>query len=384
MSIELVYHTPESASGGVSPFDEAITHITTDEDVLVACPYLSLSYLERVMNLSRSWRVLTDVEEWLASHNHTTRVEIQDFISQHLEHIRHISDLHAKVVIAGRKALVGSANLTNKGITGRIEMAVLFEEEPQVGELVEWFNSLWSQSEPVNVEELRVYARSMPVKEPANKDKPRISSRVPPIRSRLKSVKQHRGRPVVTPYGEATSEQLIERVRSAPSREWIDGYFDLMQLLLEATGLTNDDPRLVTSIPLSTWFLPVSINNRYVLAPQKKRDGFVIGIIYGPEFELLPELKASVESYGRFKPLRGESVMDVPFFIRIDNAKRIIESPEIRNGWLRAALREVTRAKSSPYRKYHQPAVYEVAVNLDYRAAILEKAFPVAQKEDAG
>lgn len=115
-----------------------------------------------------------------------------------------------------------------------------------------------------------------------------------------------------------------------------------------------------------------------MLAPRKGRDGFVVGIIYGPEFDLLPELKARVEGYWRFRPLRGEKVEDVPFFIWVDSAERIIESPEIREGWLRAALREVTRAKSSPYRGYHQPVVYEAAVDIGYRAAILEKAFPGA------
>jgi len=382
MSIKLIYHTPESASGGVSPFDEAIIHITTGEDVLIACPYLSLSYLERIINLSKSWRVLTDIEEWLASHNHTVRVEIQNFISQYSEYIRHVQDLHTKVIIAGQKALVGSANFTNRGITGRIEMSVLFEEEPQVGELLEWFDYLWLQSEPVSVEELQACARSIPAKAPANRDKPRISSQVPPIRSRLKSVEQHRGQPVVTPYGEATSEQLVERVKFAPSREWIDGYLDLMKLLLEATGLTSDDPRLVTSMPQSKWSLPVSINNRYVLAPWKQ-DDFGIGIIYGPEFELMPHLQAQAVSVWRFSPLRGEGI-DTPFFIRFKDARSILESPEIKDGWLRAALREVARAKSSPYRKYHQPVVYEAAVNLDYRAAILEKAFPVVPKEGAG
>ena len=113
-------------------------------------------------------------------------------------------------------------------------------------------------------------------------------------------------------------------------------------------------------------------------------DGFVIGIIYGPEFELLLELQASVEGYGRFNPLRGEGVMDVPFFIRVDNAKRILESPVLRKGWLDAALFEMQRARSSPYRKFHQSVVYEAAVNLDYRATILENAFSVAQKGDAG
>ena len=258
MSIKLVYHTPESASGGVSPFDEAIIRIIADEDILIACPYLSLSYLERIISLSRSWRVLTDVEEWLASHNNAARGEIQDFISRYLGHIRHIGDLHAKVVIAGGKALVGSANFTNRGITGRIEMGVLFEEEPQVGELVEWFNSLWSQAEPVNIEELQVYARSIPVREPANGDRPRKSSRVTSIRSRLKPIKQRGGRPIIIPHDRATSERLVERVKFAPSREWINGYFELMRLLFEVTGLTNEDPRLVTSMPQGTWFLQIT------------------------------------------------------------------------------------------------------------------------------
>ncbi len=382
MSIKLIYHTPESASGGVSPFDEAIIHITTDEDVLVACPYLRLSYLKRITSLCKSWRVLTDVEEWLALYNHTARVEIQNFIGQHSEHIRHVKDLHTKVIVSNQKALVGSANLTDKGITKRVEMSVLFEQEPQVDELLEWFDSLWSQSKPINAKELQACIRSMPAKAPTDGNIPRISSQAPPIRSKLKSVQEHGDHPVVTSYGEATSEQLVERVKFTPSREWIDHYFDLMKLLLETTGLTNDDQRLVTSMPQGKKSLPVSINNRYVLGLEPWQGGFGIGIIYGPEFERMPHLRDQVLMVWTFRQRRGENT-DAPFYILLKDAPSILESPEIKEGWLRAALHQVPRAQSSPYRKYHQSVVYKAAVNLDYRAAILEQAFPVAQKEDA-
>jgi hypothetical protein len=379
MSIKLVYHTPESASGGISPFDKAIIRIVTGEDALIVCPYINLGYLKRITDLSKSWRILTDVEEWLASHNRGERVTAQSFINRYLENIRHVKDLHAKVMIAGQRALVGSANFTNMGITGRFEMSVLFEKEPQVEELSEWFDSLWAQSQPIDTEELRACVQSMPARPPVtvNRDQPRMSSQVPPVRSKLKSVERHRSQPVVTRYGEATSEQLIKRVKFAPSCEWIEGYFDLMKLLLETTGLSNDDPRLVTSIPQSDWLLPVSVNNRYVLAP-RKQDGFAVGIIYGPEFELKPHLQTQAISDWRFSPLPGEGI-DTPFFIRFRDAGSILESPEIRDGWLDAALLEVQRAKSSPYRKFHQSIVYRAAVDLGYRKTILDKAFSDAQ-----
>ena len=379
MSIKLVYHTPESASGGISPFDEEIIRIVTGEDALIVCPYINLDYLKRITDLSKSWRVLTDVEEWLASHNRDERVTIQDFIDQYLENIHHVKALHAKVIIAGQMALAGSANFTNSGITGRVEMSVLFEEEPQIETLREWFDSLWSQSSSINIEELRSCVRSIPARPPINEDKPHISSQVSPIRSRLKQVRRSRNQ-IVTTYGEATSEQLIERVKFAPSREWINGYFDLMKILLETTGLTNDDPRLVTSIPQSDWFLPVSINNRYVLAPRRTRERVLIGIIYGPEFEILSELQDKAVSYGRFKPLRGESIMDVPFFVRFENVNQILESPDLRENWLDAASFEVQRAKSSPYRKFHQSIVYMAAVDSDFRKVILDEAFSNTEK----
>ena len=68
MSAKLIYHTPESCLGGVSPFDAAVTEMIDGHDVAIACPYLGLTYLQRIIDGSERWRVLTDVEEWLASH----------------------------------------------------------------------------------------------------------------------------------------------------------------------------------------------------------------------------------------------------------------------------------------------------------------------------
>lgn len=374
MSVKLVYHTSESASGGISPFDKAVVEIATDEELWVACPYLSLSYLERVIGLSKSWRLLTDVEEWLSSQNRAARNRIQEFIVQHQEQIHHIRDLHAKVVIAGEKALVGSVNLTEKGITGRTEVAVLFDQESQVEELRCWYADLWDQSGTVDIQELRTCIGGMPEKFSAGEgNTPGILiTRANPIRASLQPIQR---RNKYLPIDDPAFWLLVERVRFAPGREWIDRYFDLMKLLIEATGLPSGDPRIVTSIPKGNWFLPVSVNNRYVLAPHRQEDNFQVGIIYGPEFEAMMELAQKVVYH--FRPLRGEHFVDTPVFLGFDTPGVILETAYVREGWIAAALLEVQRAKGSPYRAYHQPVVYEAAINIDYRRKVLDLAFLV-------
>jgi 5-methylcytosine-specific restriction protein A len=101
-----------------------------------------------------------------------------------------------------------------------------------------------------------------------------------------------------------------------------------------------------------------------------------VGVIYGPEFEFLPELQARVKTLWRFSPLYNEGP-DTPFFIGFNSAKELVQAPDIQEAWIRAVLLEMQRAKSSPYRKFHQPAVYEAAVNLGYRAMIFDEAFSV-------
>lgn len=100
-----------------------------------------------------------------------------------------------------------------------------------------------------------------------------------------------------------------------------------------------------------------------------------MGIIYGPEFETMVELGQKVVYH--FRALRGEHFADTPVFLGFDTPEAVLESADVREGWITAALLEVRRARSSPYRKYHQPVVYEAAVNLDYRKRVLDLAFAI-------
>jgi hypothetical protein len=187
MPVTLKYHQPGEPPGTVSPIDEAIDQMVRGQQVDIACPYLGLAYLKRVIKLASSWRLLTDVDQWIISQAQNSRRKIYDFITPHSERVRHYPDLHAKVIIAQEKALVGSANFTLKGIAGRIEMCALFEKTSEVAELRDWFDRLWPLSDLVNSDQLLSTLIPNAPNATILARRYRLSSRAPRINSKLAS-----------------------------------------------------------------------------------------------------------------------------------------------------------------------------------------------------
>ena len=179
MPIRLLYHRFNSPPDQVSPFDTAIMDMVNGHELRIACPYLGLYYLKRMVDRSTNWQLLTDVPEWLTSERSpASREEIITYILANREHIQHCNDLHAKVLIAGSRVLLGSANFTVKGITGRTEMAVRFDGGEQVKEVRDWFDCLWGALRRWRRPIFRACADKMPFPavEPANLSRSRICS----------------------------------------------------------------------------------------------------------------------------------------------------------------------------------------------------------------
>ncbi len=143
MSINLVYHKDD---GGVSPFDLRAVAIATRANLRIACPYLSVSYLERLVNLASEWRLITDIAEWLMSTLIPDRLSTISFIQANQTRIRDHQGLHAKVIVGNNSAMIGSANFTISGITRRTEMAVHLDDAESVCEITQWFDSHWATS----------------------------------------------------------------------------------------------------------------------------------------------------------------------------------------------------------------------------------------------
>lgn len=151
--MRLIYHPIESKNH-ISRFDKALLEVATKAPILkLASPYIGLSYLTRITEESLDWLLLSDIEAWLQSGNRKHRVRCWEFISNNLDRIRHIPNLHAKVAIGNNLLFLGSANFTNTGIQSRTELSVLIDELSVVNEAITWFNDLWKIAATPVIEE---------------------------------------------------------------------------------------------------------------------------------------------------------------------------------------------------------------------------------------
>ncbi|MBK7600323.1 MAG: hypothetical protein IPJ07_18120 [Acidobacteria bacterium] len=108
---------------------------------------------------------------------------------------------------------------------------------------------------------------------------------------------------------------------------------------------------------------------------KKQNKGYFIGIIYGAMFKSESELKSMTAYYGRYNPHRGESAALTPYFLQFNPDTDVFIPEEFKSGWIHSVLTELDRARSSSFRKYHQPLVYKAAINLSYRRELLKEAF---------
>lgn len=372
---KLIYHDKESSTGGVSPFDKTVTEIVRNRSVSIVCPYIGIDYFDRIIQLANTWRLVTDVEEWIISHNRDARQSIKDFILKNLPAIHHYKDIHAKVIVADDKAFIGSSNLTNKGITGRVEMGVLIEEKEQVDELQKWFSGLWAESESVNAQDLEKYIssiKSSPAYDELKKSNSPILLKSPSVKANLVDI----GTDVqdIIKCDKESKQRLIESIRKiAPDREWINDYFDLAKEIIEFTGLGNDDPRLVMSIT-KKGKIPIIINQRYVLRYERDRGiGLIMPLDYSPQ------------NYDKDRFIRAYDDGDEKYFYRngvqearwivFERKNKIEFSEPIKDYWKQAVMTELKRSNNSGFKKFHEPIVYEAVMNLSYRNKLLEEVY---------
>lgn len=155
---KLIYHLPGD-SPNTSPFDDAILRVAEQGDVKIVSPYIGISYLQRIIDVSGDWMLISDIEAWLSSLSFRARPRAWGFIRENLDRIHHCPAIHAKTVIGQSLAMLGSANLTNTGILGRTEMGVLLEDPKLVDELHDWFDVLWDQTAPPVIDETNAFVQ---------------------------------------------------------------------------------------------------------------------------------------------------------------------------------------------------------------------------------
>jgi len=187
-------------------------------------------------------------------------------------------------------------------------------------------------------------------------------------------------------------QKLIARLRRAPNREWAESWLDLAKELIEVTGMDRDDERLVMSLPEGK-FLPITINRRYVLTAFRIEKGHhtkrylqpldsnppdraVMELILPSAFSARIDQLPHVIRHNSFDPgFSGETKDNTPLFISFSMSSEFDISPDVREAWHEAAIIERKHQRASKFRKYHEPVVYRVVVDVSYRRRILNAAF---------
>lgn len=143
----LLYHAPENPSTE-SPFDRAIVQVVQGQEVSIVSPYIGVQYLHRLIGMSTSWRLISDVLEWLSATPVRERGSVYEFLKEHDGLVHHYPAIHAKTVVSRVGAYTGSANLTDAGVLRRTEFGVLLTDPDQVQEIQQWFDAIWNQTSP--------------------------------------------------------------------------------------------------------------------------------------------------------------------------------------------------------------------------------------------
>ncbi len=95
----LLYHAPDNPNQE-SPFDRAILQVVQGQEASIVSPYIGLQYLQRLISLSASWRLISDVLEWLSATPSKERSAVYEFLKENEGLVHHYPAIHAKTVVS--------------------------------------------------------------------------------------------------------------------------------------------------------------------------------------------------------------------------------------------------------------------------------------------
>ena len=166
--------------------------------------------------------------------------------------------------------------------------------------------------------------------------------------------------------------KLVEVVGKAPSREWIEEFFEYANELLSYEEIDHHkgDDRLVISVQSDR--IAITMNSRYVLVAffDKERIGFIVRDGSGQ----IDEVIESAEGHYSFKELQGEDTKP-PEWIEFSEVSEYLEDDSIRQNWLTTSSIEFDRWRASPSKNSHEPLAQRMVMDTEYRENVLDEAF---------
>jgi hypothetical protein len=392
LGLELIFHPLGDCTEKKSAtFAEAIRRVLASDksgEAHLVCPYLSCQVVSHIIH-NRVFRLVTDIQ---ACFEAGADEPLATFFEEHMDKVRHMPGVHAKVVTTNRAALLGSANFTRSGLGARDEMGCLIDDVYLVRTLRDWFDSLWYASRPLQKQDV-LSSRNRPLRRYDTVGTESICSSKAlhhPARSigwmepgdvftsleHLERDSSEATPSVVTVRRER--EALVAQLKKlANSRAQANIIVRLLAQALELSGLSLEDGRLHLNFGKRP--ICVSINQRYVAWCSVEKHipqfGFILDSseMANRTIHLLPGSWA-----GNFLK-RGTD--DLPtLHVPLEQLSQV--SLEVLDSWRRAIRIEVDRRRRdgrpwiSGYRKHIRPYLFYVLRDESLREEILQGAFP--------
>jgi len=359
--MKLIYHSIDN-SNDVSPFDKEIIQIVNNQNIYVVSPYISLEYLKKITSLSKSWKLITDFNEWILSHkNQKQREDIFEFIRKNKKSIKHIDNIHAKVIITNTLGLIGSANFTDMGIRIRDEMAVSISEKEIIEELQSWFYSLWSNAIDYSIKEVNNFINQ-------NKNLNTLVISKIEFKSNQKNLR-NTNYYLINRIENIKELELIETIRYMnKNRDWINKYLDIIKELFLELNIQEDSLKISMSTS-NRLRMPISVGQRYVIRPPYRNED-KLGLILPLEFEeyISNYPNADIDDKFFFKNKTKNA-----HWIRFDS--NIIFSNDVLlfDFWKESVKKELFKSKKTGFYRSHNPYYYKIVMDLEYRNKILNE-----------
>ena len=369
--MEVVHHTDESRKGGFSPFDIKLMELAQGNPIRIVCPYLSLEYLERLIRQCSSWCLLTDIEEWLYSITLDQLSPTNNFIQSNASHIRHIPNIHAKVLLNDNNMFIGSANFTYNGIKYREEFSVLIDDTELVNQTHSWYDQLWNIADPISAESLESFVHKLSAKKRVSETRNNffLSSTKPP----KASLQPEPLLPKSIKTKEQNKERLVYALKKISDTTRIEEFFKLAKMLIDHLDLKPNDPRIVTSTP-QDGYLSITINQRYVLTANRKSKNYWDFIAPNDYYSFKRPSFNMIHNPENFSPKGFETKENAPKLISIETPRLENIPIDFISTWLSLCKTELTHGKrSSFFKNSHNVFFYDCITNLKTRKELLRE-----------
>ncbi len=370
--LELLLKVPGEGDTA-SPFEHGLRRVAGSGPLDLACPYLSVGLLEKLVAGAPWFRLVTDAEEWLRAFRRSGRRAILSFIRRHPESVRHYRDLHAKVALSPTLAMFGSANFTNRGLDVRQEVGAIVRGARDLRQLARWYDALWRAAVDVDLQALARYESRLPPESAESRSGTRRVLPPPRIRGLGRASWAATG----LDWSADTQKRLNWYLRRLRSRGWAEQLFDSMHSLVEGLALDANDRRLVTSMQRDALAIGITINNRWVLGAISEpdaddRDANVYVLNPGENVAMLPaQVRRSVVDRGFYSSRGGDSSRPPRTLVLRDFS--FARSRTFQRGLVRVCEGELSKAKRSSNWKYHSAVLYHAITDPAYRQRLFAR-----------